>query len=70
MITRGIGEGCQLDIAASGGNESVSLAWLEEALEHAYAHGQLRALAYLEALMEDVVFVMEMAATRKAPTDE
>jgi hypothetical protein len=59
-----------LDIAASGGNESVSLAWLEEALEHAYAHGQLRALAYLEALMEDVVFVMEMAATRKAPTDE
>ena len=50
-----------MDIAASGGNESVSLAWLEEALEHAYAHGQLRALAYLEALMEDVVFVMEMA---------
>ena len=59
-----------MDIAASGGNESVSLAWLEEALEHAYAHGQLRALAYFEALMEDVVFVMEMAATRKAPTDE
>ena len=59
-----------MDIAASGGNESVSLAWLEGALEHAYAHGQLRALAYLEALMEDVVFVMEMAATRKAPTDQ
>ncbi len=58
-----------MDIAASGGNESVSLAWLEEALEHAYAHGQLRALAYLEVVMEDVVFVMEMAATRKAPTD-
>jgi hypothetical protein len=59
-----------LDIAASGGgNESVSLVWLEEALEHAYAHGQMQALAYLEALMEDVVFVMEMAATRKAPTD-
>jgi hypothetical protein len=60
---------CQLEIAASAGNESVSLAWLEEALEHAFVHGQLRALAYLEALMEDVVFVMEMAATRKAPTD-
>jgi hypothetical protein len=59
-----------LDIAASGGNESsVSLAWLEEALEHAYAHGQMKTLAYLEALMEDVVFVMETAATRKAPTD-
>jgi hypothetical protein len=58
-----------LDIAASVGNESVALAWLEEALEHAYAHGQIKSLAYLEALMEDVVFVMEMAATRKASTD-
>jgi hypothetical protein len=44
----------------------VSLAWLEEALEHAYAHGQMKTLAYLEAVMEDAVFVMEMAATRKA----
>jgi hypothetical protein len=60
---------CQLEIAASVGNESVSLAWLEEALEHAYAHGQMKTLAYVEALMEDVVFVMKMAATRKAPTD-
>jgi hypothetical protein len=58
-----------LDIADSVDNEPVALAWLEAALEHAYAHGQLLALAYLEALMEDVVFVMEMAATRKAPTD-
>ena len=59
-----------MDIAASsGGNESVSLAWLEEALEHSYAHGQLRALAYLEEVMEDVVFTMEMSATRKPPTD-
>jgi hypothetical protein len=60
---------CQLDLAASVGNESVALAWLEEALEHAYAHGQMKCLAYLEALMEDVVFVMEMAATRKPSTD-
>jgi hypothetical protein len=58
-----------LDIAASVGNESVALAWLEEALEHAYAHGQMKSLAYLEAVMEDVVFVMEMAATRKLPID-
>ena len=58
-----------MDLATGEGNVSVSLAWLEEALEHAYTHGQLRALAYLEALMEDVVFVMEMAATRKPPTD-
>ena len=42
------------------------MAWLEEALEHAYAHGQMKTLAYLEWVIEDVVFVMEMAATRKA----
>jgi hypothetical protein len=58
-----------LDIAASVDNDSVALAWLEAALEHAYAHGQIKALAYLEALMEDVVFTMEMAATRQGPTD-
>ena len=57
-----------MDLAASSkGNESaVSLAWLEDALEHAYTHGQMLALAYLEAVMEDVVFEMEMAATKKA----
>jgi hypothetical protein len=55
-----------LDIAASLGDEFVSLAWLEEALEHAYAHGQMKTLAYLEWVMEDVVFVMEMAAARGA----
>jgi hypothetical protein len=53
-----------LNLEASVGNESVSLAWLEDALEHAYAHGQMKALAYLEALMEDVVFEMEMAARK------
>jgi len=56
------------DIAASVGDKSVSLAWLEDAIEHAHAHGQMKALAYLEAVMEDVVFVMEMAATRKGYT--
>ena len=57
-----------MDLAVgSVGNESVvSLAWLEEALEHAYANGQMQALAYLEWVMEDAVFVMEMAATQKA----
>ena len=50
-----------MEIAASVGNASVALAWLEKALEHAYAHGQMKTLAYVEAVMEDVVFVMEMA---------
>ena len=56
-----------MDLAASSeGNECLSLAWLEVALAHAYANGQMQALAYLEWVMEDVVFVMEMIATRKA----
>ena len=54
-----------MEIAGSVGNESATRAWLEEALEHAYAHGQTKTLAYLEAVIEDAVFVMEMAATRK-----
>ncbi len=48
------------DVAANVGNESVSMAWLEDAIEHTHAHGQMKAQAYLEAVMEDVVFVMEM----------
>ena len=40
--------------------ETATLAWLEEALEHAYSQGQRFALAYLEAVMEDVVFEEEM----------
>jgi hypothetical protein len=55
-----------LDLAASLGEEFVSVTWLEEALEHAYTHGQIKTLAYLEAVIEDAVFVMEMAATGKA----
>ncbi len=53
-----------MNLAASVGEESVSLAWLEDALEYAYAHGQMKTLAYLEAVMEDVVFQMEMAAQK------
>ncbi len=55
-----------MDVAASAGNETAALTWLEEALEYAYAHGQMQTLAYLEAVIEDVVLMMEMADTRKA----
>ena len=47
------------NVAASVGDESVSMAWLEDAIEHTHAHGQMKAQAYLEAVMEDVVFVLE-----------
>jgi hypothetical protein len=54
-----------LDLVTSVGNDSVALTWLEEALEHAHAHGQIKTLAYLEWVMEDVVFVTEMAAAQR-----
>jgi hypothetical protein len=53
-----------LDSMLGADTETATLAWLEEALEHAYSHGQHIALAYLEAVMEDVVFEEEMAARR------
>ena len=57
-----------MDLEVSVGDESVSMSWLEDAMEHAYAHGQMETLAHLEALMEDVVSVMEIDATRRAFT--
>jgi hypothetical protein len=51
-----------LDSMLGAHSETATLAWLEEALEHAYSHGQHLALAYLEAVIEDVVFEEEMAA--------
>jgi hypothetical protein len=49
--------------------EEATLAWLEAALEHAYSHGQHLALAYLEAVMEDVVFREELAARKTSFVD-
>jgi hypothetical protein len=54
--------GSTLDPMLAADTENATLAWLERALEHAYSYGQHSALAYLEAVMEDVVFEEEMAA--------
>lgn len=51
------------------GTEKATLAWLEAALEHAYSHGQHSALAYLEAVMEDVLFAEELAASKTSFVD-
>jgi len=48
-----------LDLLLSTDNE-VGLGWLEGALEHAYARGQTQLLAYLEGVMEEVLFEMEL----------
>ena len=46
------------------GTDTATLAWLEDALGCVYAHGQTNALAYLEAVMDDAVFEMDMAERR------
>ena len=53
-----------LDLMSGTHAETATLAWLEQALEHVYSHGQHIALAYLEAVKEDVVFEEEIAARR------
>ncbi len=41
----------------------VGLAWLENALEHAFARGQMVLVAYLEEVMDEVLFEMELDAS-------
>lgn len=43
---------------------TATLAWLEDALKYAYSYGQMKALAYLEAVVDDAVFETEMAERR------
>jgi hypothetical protein len=43
----------------TGVENDACMRWLGDALEHAYTRGQLVLLAYLEAVMEDVVFEVE-----------
>jgi hypothetical protein len=53
--------GSKLDAMLGADTEEATLAWLGGALEHAYSYGQHLALAYLEAVIEDVMFEEEMA---------
>jgi hypothetical protein len=56
-------EGIAVDLAIGVDNEKV-LAWLEGALEHAFAQRRPELWAYLEAVLEEVLFEMEIADTR------
>ena len=44
-------------------DNELGLAWLESALEHAFARGQMALVAYLEEVMDDVLFEMELDAS-------
>ncbi len=48
-----------MHLMVSADNE-VGLAWLEGALEHAFARGEMLLLAYLEEVMYEVLFEMEL----------
>lgn len=43
-------------------NYEITLTWLDAAMKHAYVRKQMQLLAYLEAVMEDLVFEMELDA--------
>jgi len=51
----------RMHLMVSLDNEA-GLAWLESALEHAFTQGQMVLVAYLEEVMEEVLFEMELAA--------
>lgn len=63
-LQRQFAGGSTLDPMLVADTETATLAWLEAALEHAYSRGQHLALAYLEAVIEDVVLAEEMAARK------
>ena len=39
--------------------------WLADALEQAYSQGRVVLLDYLEAVLDEVLFEMEMVATKR-----
>ena len=45
--------------------DTATLAWLVSVLEQARSQGQSKAVGYLEAVTDDVVFEMESAARRR-----
>lgn len=53
-----------LEVPIGADTETVTLDWLVEALEYAHSNGQTKAVGYLEAILDDVEFEMEMAARR------
>ena len=49
-------------VMSSSDEQRASLAWLGIGLEHARTRGQTKLIGYLEAVLDDVVFEMELAA--------
>ena len=47
----------------AGVDDAGCVVWLEGALEYACQHGEIKLLAYLEAVMDEVLFEEELNAT-------
>ena len=56
--------GSTLDQTLGADAGTVTVDWLTSALEQARAQGQWKAVGYLESVLDDVEFEMEMAARR------
>ncbi len=53
-----------MELTLGRDTETATLAWLVEALEYARTQGQPKVVGYLEAVLDDVEFEMEMAVRR------
>ncbi len=56
--------GSTLESMLGADTDTAALAWLVSALEQARREGQWKAVGYLEAVLDDVVFEMESVARR------
>ena len=52
------------DLRPDVDSETATLAWLVEALEHARSRGQTKVVGYLEEVADEVVFEVELVASR------
>jgi len=53
-----------LQLATGTHDGTVDLGWLVEALEYARSNGQTKTIGYVEAVLDDAVFEMEIVARR------
>ena len=57
-------EGITLNLALGKDTETATLEWLVKALEQARSRGQTKVVGYLEEVADEVVFEVELVASR------
>jgi hypothetical protein len=56
------------DLTPEADSETITLAWLVDALDYARSRGQTKVVGYLEEVADDVVFEVEVAARKSRHT--